>query len=337
MKSLYLFMAGLLAPAVLFLCMAQSPNQIIQQKIKSQQVPSLPTNVSTSWYNGAVKNIEKREYNIKSLQGTQTFGAFNRRQQLGFQFEPKGYSVKKFNTDKELATEWQVDFNLQRIGRENSNLLSTTHSQAVNQKDILEFNYAGAKVEYLNDENGMRQNFIVQERPGGSGILKVVMDVKTSLDARTNNSTLTFYTKDKPQDVQLMYDGLKAWDANHTLLPATMEFSDGRLSINVNDRNAVYPVTIDPLNHTPGWTDNGQGLVFPLLDDLAAHLLYGFTVSGAGDVNNDTFDDIIVGAPAYVDIVNISGGTFNAVSVGAAFIYYGSGSGPALTPSEALQ
>lgn len=60
-------------------------------------------------------------------------------------------------------------------------------------------------------------------------------------------------------------------------------------------------------------------------------------MSSAGDVNGDGYGDVIIGAPAYVDIISVSGGTYNAASVGAAFLYYGSASGLAVDPSEVLQ
>ena len=50
----------------------------------------------------------------------------------------------------------------------------------------------------------------------------------------------------------------------------------------------------------------------------------GTAVAGAGDVNNDGFDDVIVGAPNYED---------GSIVGGAVFAYYGSGAGLSITPS----
>ena len=47
-----------------------------------------------------------------------------------------------------------------------------------------------------------------------------------------------------------------------------------------------------------------------VLTGNAAHVYFGISVSGAGDVNNDTYDDVIVGA----DVEN---------SIGRAYIYLG--------------
>lgn len=65
---------------------------------------------------------------------------------------------------------------------------------------------------------------------------------------------------------------------------------------------------------TPDWTINGE---------FAGNVL-GYSVSCAGDVNDDGFDDVIIGAHGYsVDISNR----------GKAYVYYGSASGLSSTPA----
>jgi flavodoxin len=50
----------------------------------------------------------------------------------------------------------------------------------------------------------------------------------------------------------------------------------------------------------------------------------GYSVGTAGDVNGDTYDDVVVGAPGYES---------GAVEVGALYLFYGSGSGLVMTPT----
>ncbi len=56
---------------------------------------------------------------------------------------------------------------------------------------------------------------------------------------------------------------------------------------------------------------------------------YGWSVAGAGDVNGDGYDDVLVGAPDYE-------GFANPTNSGAAYLYLGSASGPGAAPADAF-
>ena len=61
-----------------------------------------------------------------------------------------------------------------------------------------------------------------------------------------------------------------------------------RVQLVVADAGAVYPLTIDPL-----LTEAADAQ----LESNQAGARFGVSVSSAGDVNGDGFDDVIVGAP----------------------------------------
>jgi len=63
----------------------------------------------------------------------------------------------------------------------------------------------------------------------------------------------------------------------------------GTLAIEIDDRGAAWPLTVDPLLTAASWSaDGGQ-----------AGARLGSVVAAAGDVNGDGFSDILVGAPLY--------------------------------------
>lgn len=69
---------------------------------------------------------------------------------------------------------------------------------------------------------------------------------------------------------------------------------------------------------TPAWT----------ADCANEEALYGLSVASAGDVNHDTYDDVIVGAHYY---------SSGESKEGKAFVYYGSASGLSETPDWAIE
>ncbi len=295
----------------------------LSQKLRQQ--PQVPSGTSSDWFAEAMHSIQKREYQFNKFEDQNHFSAFNRKQNLAFVVSGKGYEVKKFNPGNVEEFNWHVDFKLQSIARSNGNKIISDNSIISFDDNHLSYTSSSLKIEYLNNEEGLRQNFIVKNKPEGNGHLEVVIDANTDLRLQQiNNNKIIFCKNNDKKSTQLIYEDLKVWDAEHRQLNARMELrNDTEIALIVDDANAKYPVTIDPLNKTPDWQASGNGLLFPLLNDLTAQVLYGFSVSGAGDVNGDGIDDIIIGAPAFVQIVSVSGGTFNSVAVGAAFLYYG--------------
>ncbi|MBK8553944.1 MAG: FG-GAP repeat protein [Ignavibacteria bacterium] len=87
-----------------------------------------------------------------------------------------------------------------------------------------------------------------------------------------------------------------------------------QFQIVVNDEDAAYPITIDPLSSTPSWT----------AEINQASAKFGWSVATAGDVNGDGYSEVIVGAPYYDNGQTDEGGVF---------VYHGSISGLSLTPN----
>lgn len=81
-----------------------------------------------------------------------------------------------------------------------------------------------------------------------------------------------------------------------------------------NGKVYVFPGSASGLLTSPVWTDIGAN----------EGSSYGHTVAAAGDVNGDGYDEIVVGEPGY---------KVGADSRGRALVYFGSSSGPSVTPS----
>ena len=109
--------------------------------------------------------------------------------------------------------------------------------------------------------------------------------------------------------------GLAAWDADGMVLPVTaVPGTEPGLQLVVDTRGARFPVTVDPIYATAATTLNADAS-----DDF-----FGISVDGAGDLNGDGYDDLIVG------------GNRADSFVGKAWVFYGSASGVSALADETL-
>jgi FG-GAP repeat/Putative metal-binding motif len=111
------------------------------------------------------------------------------------------------------------------------------------------------------------------------------------------------------------YDGLVAWDNDGVGLPARLVDDGTQLRVEVDTTGAQWPVTVDPVLSTETKLTASDG---------ADEDYYGWSVSGAGDINGDGYDDVVVGA-------------YGSRSLsGSAYIYYSSATGIDSAPEDKL-
>ncbi|MBX2972509.1 MAG: FG-GAP repeat protein [Flavobacteriales bacterium] len=180
----------------------------------------------------------------------------------------------------------------------------------------LEVELGTVRMRYRNDAHGMRHDVIVHAKPQGDGRLEARFRLQGGLPAMQSGPDEVVFHRFDEQAVALVpairYSGLKAWDAQGRVLPATMELHDDALVLAVVDEDAEYPITIDPLSSTPDREIVG-----------AAGEKLGHSVATAGDVDGDGYSDILVGSPGW--------GTPFA-GAGRVQLFLGSASGIPATP-----
>jgi len=167
----------------------------------------------------------------------------------------------------------------------------------------------GHTIEYVdNRPGGIEHSFLVGE--GTEARLVLDLQVRTEGIDRVGigpHGGLSFFADGKEV---LTYGRPTAFDARGREIASGFSLSEAGdiLSIHVDDEGE-YPILIDPTLTNPVTVESNQ--------DGA---LFGYFVCAAGDVNNDGFGDIIVGAPFF------DGGVTDQ---GAAFLFFG----PSLTPA----
>lgn len=306
------------------------------------QTQIIPEGITRSWYSEAVARIEEREYFIRTTDRKGSFAAVNHAQHLGYLFSEKGYTVSNFYDDGSEKGIWRTNFIIEGIGRKGRLQVSPLLRVSRIGDRSLQYEHRDYVVTYDNRRQGMEQSFIIRKRPSGQHELQIVLGLEGDLQARMGKGDqLLLHTAAGPRDVKLAYDDFKVWDADKRPLTAHMRLTMAhRLVLSVDDRHAVYPLTVDPLNHTPNLTINLQGVLNASVDETTGPVLAGYSVSGVLDINGDGLHEVVIGAPLFTQISGISGGTLTpgAVAQGAVFVYYSVNPGlPSTTPTQVLQ
>jgi hypothetical protein len=122
----------------------------------------------------------------------------------------------------------------------------TTASATANR---VEYDYGAISQWFVNGPMGLQQGFTLDQRPAGAGAgdpLTIELAQGGSLVATADPSGTSVTLTRVDGSSSLVYGGLIAYDADGSAVPARMSAEGGKLSILVDDADAVYPLTIDP-------------------------------------------------------------------------------------------
>ena len=154
--------------------------------------------------------------------------------------------------------------------------------------DLVAWVRSGVVEEYRVNGDGVRQDFVLAERPDGTGELTIELEVQGArVEEACYGAKLTLDGNNR----ELAYHRLQVSDANGRALPARMVVADvGRLFLRVDDVNATYPVRIDPTFSDADWVSWNTGIpgaddtVFAVITDSANNLYVGGSFMSIGSV-----------------------------------------------------
>ncbi len=237
------------------------------------------------------------------------FAARNPGQSWNLEFDKRGFRVEPD------ASEWSWGLELVSYGFAGSERFVGDTACASSEGGRVAYRWDDTLDEwYVNDTRGFEHGFTVRKRPAsGEGPLTLAMQVRGELTPSVQTSRRGVNFVDARGVTALSYSGLTVFDADGETLPAWFELRERRLELSVDERNARYPLTIDPIAQEAYIKASNTGVADQ----------FGRSVSISGDT-------MVVGAPtedSNASGVNGDQTDNSSIFSGAAYVFVRDSSG----------
>jgi FG-GAP repeat protein len=260
-------------------------------KIDSEAVPEGLT--ATAW--GKIKAaIERDRYRVQKDDQTGRYTTPNTAHGLNANFTEGGLVVKPCTGEQ--GWRWGLRLSKYGYGQKLQEVPETT--RLITKDNRIEYHRGNMVEWYINDYRGIEQGFTLNTRPEGQTgpePLQLEMRITGNLAPEVEKDAKGVVWRDAQGKEIFRYSGLYAYDANGMNLSARMASDRFGMRLIIEDRYAVYPITIDPFIQKMKLTSS------PVRGEL-----FGFSVSISGDT-------AIVGA---------YGDNDNGYRSGSAYIFY---------------
>ncbi|MHB8836129.1 MAG: FG-GAP-like repeat-containing protein, partial [Candidatus Methylomirabilia bacterium] len=266
----------------------------------------------------AKRGIEEQEYHVAPVEGKdqarRSYQAPNRKHNIRTYFNDEGITLQDRTAANNPAL---VSLGFKGLGRGASLLLSGGEPPEIRaEKNRIELRRQGIIEWYINRADGLEQGFEIPQRPPGEGELSLILEARGAV-LRVAGDKIVITS---PTGRKLEYGKLQITDGNGKTVSGRLELKGtDRIVIAMDDAGARYPLSVDPLI---------TGIFDTMLEADQAGASFGFSIAGAGDVNNDGYADVIVGAPNYDN---------GQTDEGAAFVYLGGATGVATIAAAVLE
>ena len=261
----WLVCAGMLGTAPSWGCVPASQlNCLVLPELKSAGAAANADSVrkTAGADDGLRQAFERATYSFEDS-GHGTFHGANPAQQLTLEFNGQEARLNH--------PAGSVSFHLTGYGY-GDRLLKPPSAHLTGKDNRLEYQRGGLTEWYLNETRGLEQGFTLAKQPGtrreGEPLVIALGVTGGLLPAQTADEGSVRFGG------VLRYAGLKALDARGRVLASRMEVRDREVRLIVEDRDAQYPLVVDPL-----WTQQQELTA----SDGAALDYFGRSVSVSGD------------------------------------------------------
>ncbi len=258
----------------------------------------------SEWEQAALAAIASSEYHFTD-DGAGGYSAPNRTQGLRVAIDASGLNV---TSRAGGSHEFKFALRFDRI--ECTDVMhSVGPGTALAERDEARIERDGLVESFTNESAGLEHQLFVAYSPcAREGVFVLAFSLTGDVLAEPLGDARGVLLRDAGGRVRARYGNLAVFDATHRVVPARLDPAPGALRIEIDDRGAVYPLTVDPLLTSAAWTASGG----------QADARLGFALSVAGDVDGNGYSDVIVGAPQFDN---------GQLDEGRAFLFLGSASG----------
>ncbi|MEO8616481.1 MAG: hypothetical protein ABI600_15160 [Luteolibacter sp.] len=162
------------------------------------------------------------------------------------------------------------------------------NGQLISNDDVVSFIRPGIVEEYRVGVDGVRQDFILADRPPGSGELILSLSLSGAEAGETAQGIKLTLDKDKRE---LIYSRLHVTDSAGKVMSAAIKVADQHtLQIQVDDSMAIYPIRIDPTFSDADWIainptyPGTNGAIRVIMPDNFGNIYVGGEFTIAGDI-----------------------------------------------------
>ncbi len=218
---------------------------------------------------------------------------------------------------RERLRSWTYHLAFDSIGRQHSaRAPGNARAAGLTQQRWITHYEGGLALIYAHLPEGLEQLITLDTPPPGDGPLVITFKSSPETEHKTiSPEHISVWVGGRER---LQWQKLIVYDAAGTILPAKMEGQGDTLRYTIDDSLARYPITVDPLATSPSWSSSGAN----------AAGYHGISLVNAGDVNNDGYQDVLVGEPGY---------TNGQTNEGRILVFHGSATGLQATAARAIE